>query len=243
MARTWTVIAGVAGTALAGAILVGQPGTVLGQESPLEFFMNQARPAPSRRVVVREVPAFFGLFGPTIRVTRPVDDDYPDQRRYGDRAVPRELVRLVCVRACDNARLALAIQPAHANRDALEDMCQAAGRGTRTELIAEPFGADRAPVAGMAGPRTASLDGAAMPASNYCPAHITAAGFQVPLTDDVTLRRGDIVMTEDGLRVFVGRGAPPFRNSDFVATHSPDAKMVDAHRPGGEPHRRPVRPR
>ena len=38
----------------------------------------------------------------------------------------------------------------------------------------------------------------------------------VPIRNDATLRNGDVVATRDGFKVFVGKGKPPFKESDFV---------------------------
>ncbi len=40
---------------------------------------------------------------------------------------------------------------------------------------------------------------------------------KVAILEDPTLRRGDAVMTAEGLRIFVGSNASPHRRNDFVA--------------------------
>jgi hypothetical protein len=128
--------------------------------------------------------------------------------------------RLVCVRACDGARLPLSISRQGRDRALAEDMCHAAGGNEATTLVAEPLipgqgfrSADADPlVPALATGRAAMSTPAGSRAASTCTG---AAPLQVPILYDPTLRRGDTVMTDAGLVVFVGSGRPPFRDSDF----------------------------
>jgi hypothetical protein len=242
MARALQLAGSAIGVGLVGATLLGGSLPVRGQESAIDFYINEARRQAPQRQQPREAPFLFGIFGPSIRITRPPEDEAPRERgSYGGSARSREFVRLVCVRACDNARLPLTIQSTYENRTKQEEMCQAAGRGAQTRLVAEPLATnDSEPMLASA---KELVDGRAHASPvnaspGLCPAEIAEGGFNVPLQNDLTLRRGDIVATADGFRMFVGRGLPPFVDSDFVATRAVDGKRVaDLGEPDPEPRR------
>ena len=40
---------------------------------------------------------------------------------------------------------------------------------------------------------------------------------KISIFEDKTLRRGDAVMTAEGIRIFRGSATPPYRNEDFMA--------------------------
>lgn len=198
-------------------------------ESPLEFFTNQHRraaPSYSREPVhVRPRGLFRGLF-------EYFDRDLPPPRRHTEASAGLE--RVICKRQCDGAQLVLGILPARKSRAEAEAMCVAAGGGAKVELVEEKF----EPGAGFAPPpplQTAStgepplLEGrAALDTSitgtpapkkleGACPPSAERKPFMmVPILHDATLKRGDVVATRDGFKVFVGRGDPPFSDSDFV---------------------------
>jgi hypothetical protein len=199
-------------------------------ESPIQFLSKQhaRRQASPQPVYPRQpVPVFgqglFGLFEFEVRRPPPVRT-----------AAPRNFERVVCERQCDGARLALGISPKRGSNREAEAMCAAAGQGSPTRLIVEKFvpGGGFTPAVAAAEPRLiegrAALDtstASATASASACPQTAEKEPFMVPLLHDATLRSGDIVATRDGFKVFVGRGRPPFRSSDFVDA---DTKRIAA---------------
>jgi len=192
-----------------------------GFESPLEFSVRQQRqrrgehPAYARepRPVHRPGGLFGALFG--------FDFFEPPPPR---RAAHRELKRAVCRRSCDGAQIVLGFVSSRRQEKDAEAMCAVAGSGAPTEFALEKF----VPGAGFAPPQVASaseplFEGRAS-LSAEPPAPRTAGGgcaredepMIVPILHDSTLRKGDIVATKSGFRVFVGRGRPPFKEADFA---------------------------
>ena len=151
------------------------------------------------------------------------------QPHRSERQRQHSAVRFVCVRLCDNKRLALSTSTGASGREAAADMCDAAAAGAETALVEERLEPDGTFLAGSeaAGPAVlqegrAALTETALASNgepaNTCPAGVAGSPLQVPIFADATLRRGDIVATADGFRTFVGRGRPPFDAHDFVAT-------------------------
>lgn len=195
-------------------------------ESPLEFFTKQNR---QQRAYTREPVyvergdirgrGFFGQFFGGF-----LDRDMPPPRRS---ASSEELERIICRRTCDNAQLVLGILPARRKHGEAEAMCAAAGGGAKTQLVVEKF----VPGEGFAPPppiQTASAapllegrasltpDAPAQAAGKPACGPAAQSFMTVPIKNDVTLRKGDIVATRNGFKVFVGKGRPPFKESDFV---------------------------
>ena len=222
----FAALAGIAFCVAASAVTMEVSG--VRAESPLEFFTKQHRraaPSYSREPVYVQPRRFFrGLFDY-------FDRDLPPPRRHSEASAGLE--RVICRRQCDGAQLVLGILPARKSRSEAEAMCVAAGAGAKVELVEEKF----EPGAGFAPPpplQTASsgegplLEGrAALDASivdrpapqpaGDCPPRIAQKPFMmVPILHDATLKRGDVVATKDGFKVFVGRGDPPFTDKDFV---------------------------
>lgn len=214
------VLAALTGCA-AAAFTVGQTGVKA--ESPLEFFTKQNR---QQRTYSREPVyvergdirgrGFFGEFFDGF-----LDRDMPPPRRS---VSYEKLERVICRRTCDGAQLVLGILPAGKHRDA-RSMCAAAGHGSETQLVVEKFvpGAGFDPPAVQTASTAPLLEGRASlvpgaPAAAAKPACAPAAQsfMTVPIRNDATLRNGDIVATREGFKVFVGKGKPPFKESDFV---------------------------
>ena len=222
------VAAGMAGLAAAAFTV---DGAGLRAESPLQFFTRQHRqqatPRYERVPVERppvEVPRegrFFGLF----------DFDLKEERPRERRAVaPRNLQRVVCRRQCDGAQLVLGFASGNGKSKQNEAMCTAAGRGAKTELVVQKFvpgaGFEPPPVQtasaaplqeGRAALDTSSENGQEASTKSSCPDAATQRAFMsVPILNDATLRHGDVVAMRGGFKVFVGKGKPPFKQSDFV---------------------------
>ncbi len=217
------VLAALAGSA-AAVFTVSLAGVKA--ESPLEFFTKQHR---QQRVYAREPVyvergdirgrGFFGEF-----VDGLLDQKMPPPRRS---ASSEKLERVICRRTCDGAQLVLGILPASSKHKDAQAMCAAAGQGANTRLVVEKF----VPGAGFEPPpkiQTASAAPLLEGRASLTPDAPAAAGgkpacgpaarsfMTVPIANDATLRNGDVVATRDGFKVFVGKGRPPFKDSDFV---------------------------
>jgi hypothetical protein len=206
----------------AAAFTVDRSG--LHAESPLEFFTKQHRQAPRYEREPVEVPreggGMFGFF-----------DEFFDEEPQGPQvSTPRNLQRVVCRRQCDGAQLVLGFVAGNGKQKQNEAMCAAAGRGAKTELIVQEFepgkgfapppvqSASAAPVMeGRAALDTTAKQQMPAPASSSCPPSAEKRAFMsVPILNDATLRNGDVVAMKGGFKVFVGKGKPPFKQSDFV---------------------------
>lgn len=215
------ILAGAAGLATA-AFTVDSAG--LRAESPLQFFTKQFRQErpPSYQPAPQEDPraGLFEFF------------EFGEERPREPRAVaPSNLQRVVCRRQCDGAQLVMGFVAGRGKSKQNEAMCAAAGRGAPTQLVVEKFvpgkGFEPTPVqtAATEAPLQegrAALNTNAKPeptgaASSACPnADDRQAFMTVPILHDATLRNGDVVATKAGFKVFVGKGKPPFKQSDFV---------------------------
>lgn len=205
-------------------------------ESPLEFLRQQNRPlfrpppeslpaieprvAPDRRDLHRDPK-------PRRARTRAKSRPKPRQAAAASQTPTPDLERVVCRRICDGAELALGILRARDKRRDAETMCAAAGGDARTVLVEEKFERGHAfkpppqlaSATGLMAGRAALVpDGADRDVSRQpCPAATSRQRFMmVPILYDATLRYGDIVATQDGYRMFVGKGRPPFDEKDFV---------------------------
>jgi hypothetical protein len=210
--------------ALLAAVSAAALPSVSHAESPLDFFMKQHR----RAVEPREAPPpqgsgfFQGFFEvPRIirrapRVPRPAPAEPATASYSGD------LERVVCRRICDGREIALGILPDRRSHKDQEAMCKAAGEGLATELVVQDFtpGEGFKPLVAsiplQEGRAAATAAASAEPVSGCAGTDRTARDFMVPLLNDATLQRGDIVATAEGFKTFVGRGSPPFKESDFV---------------------------
>lgn len=217
------VLAGFAGLA-AAAFTVDFAG--VRAESPMDFLRKQHRreyrepPRYAREPVRVERRGFFNdLFGLEERPP-------PSRRRVAERP---NLERVICRRQCDSAQLVLGILP-RGKHGSAEAMCAAAGGGASTELVVENFvpgegfkppprvmTASAAPLLEGRAALDANMSDAPAPRfeADTCAAD-TKPFMMVPVLHDATLRKGDVVATHDGFKVFVGGGKPPHKQSDFV---------------------------
>jgi len=167
------------------------------------------------------------LFG--IRPAPAPEQRYDDRgsqqhREHAAPPVSRKFARMVCIRSCDGARLAMAIQPADRASRELESMCHAAGGGLETRLVAEELTASGFRTASLGSPGAqgtgAQASGASSGNDRQSATCEPSGQFRVPIADDLTLRRGDLVTTETGTMTFVGSGRPPYTDRDFVTTRA-----------------------
>jgi hypothetical protein len=199
-------------------------------ESPLQFFTKQHRQqqAPSYERTYERAPVEVpreGLFG----IFEYESESKQDGPRQPQAAAPRNLERVVCRRQCDGAQLVMGFSAGKSNRKQANAMCAAAGRGAKTELVTEKFvpgkgfepppvqTASNAPLIEGRASLDSSIDQDATPTSSSCPESAERQAFMsVPILHDATLRNGDVVAARGGFKVFVGKGKPPFKQSDFV---------------------------
>jgi hypothetical protein len=156
-------------------------------ESALEFLLNE-----TKRTHQQAAPAAPQSAAPPVRAHH-----------------ARGFDRLVCTRQCDGARMIMAIRASGRDHHSYEAMCKAAGGAAEAHLMVEKLMPADAPAASQT---TFTLEGRAAGATCASPKPMA-----VPIFADTTLRHGDVVAMDGGFRMFVGRGAPPFAPSDFVA--------------------------
>ncbi|MGQ4275155.1 hypothetical protein [Terrihabitans sp. B22-R8] len=192
-------------------------------ESPLDFFRNMGRKPAERSVEPQRQEAPRRGFFERFFEPEPRRVERPAQPARQVARTDQDFQRIVCRRICDGRELALGIVPKSRDHAEARAMCQAAGNGLQAELVVDDF----KPGAGFTAIQTASapplLEGRAaadphaiQASAQTCAAPQTAKPFMVPLLHDATLKYGDIVATADGFKTFVGRGSPPFDESDFV---------------------------
>ena len=220
------VLAGAAGLA-AATFTVDSAG--LRAESPLQFFTKQFR--QERAASYREVPVRVPMEDPREGLSDLFDSGEADRPREPRAVPPRNLQRVVCRRQCDGAQLVMGFAAGSGKSKQNEAMCAAAGHGAPTKLVVEKF----VPGQGFEPPvQTASSEAPlqegrsalntnadrperTQPAGSACPDAAERQAFMtVPILHDATLRNGDVVATKAGFKVFVGKGKPPFKQSDFV---------------------------
>ena len=128
----------------------------------------------------------------------------------------------LCVRTCDGYVFPVGTYHGEADRAAHEAACQATCPDAKTALYLMPGGSDRITDAvSLAGGRPYSALPDAFHYTNVlddaCTCHRPGrAPRTLSLLRDMTLRRGDAVMTARGFRVFHGAPRFPYRRSDFL---------------------------
>ena len=144
--------------------------------------------------------------------------------------------RTICVRACDGYAFGRA--PAYGGYDpaAREHACEASCPDAETKLFVLPAGVDD-----VAQAKEARVNGSYAqllaqfrnredkPASCGCHVASTPSGEAKALLSDPTLRQGDMVVTDHGVKVFLGGGALPHKTSDFLSLAQTSA-VSPAHR-------------
>jgi hypothetical protein len=128
--------------------------------------------------------------------------------------------RSVCVRLCDGAFFPIASVAGHSDIASREESCSALCPDAPTALYLQPGGSDKIEDAVS----TSGAPYTALPvalryrttADNTCTCRRTMAK-KYPLLRDMTLRKGDTVMTANGFMVFQGSRHLPYAREDFVA--------------------------
>jgi hypothetical protein len=214
----------VIGAAAIASASIALPRSDVHAESALEFMLNGGA-------------ANFGSGpGRYVRRVEPVRPDYRadryrayppefyEQHRYEDYEAPRSqnFERVVCERVCDGRRFVMAIQLDDTDHAPQREMCRAAGGDAQTRFWTEAFvpGGDNITLASMQTGRSTF-------AGETCPADVAGSALTVPILNDSTLERGDIVATTEGFKVFRGRGPAPHEPSDFVALDPERLKSND----------------
>jgi hypothetical protein len=142
--------------------------------------------------------------------------------------------RTYCVRTCDGYYFAIGFARNKGELAAHESMCAASCGTSPMKLYSSPVQGDRTND-GKTGPaieRAVDMTGqlyTAMPTAYAfktadtaaCACQTTANGLpQIPISIDPTLRNGDIVVAQDGLKVFRGGPDAPHVPEDFVSVAS-----------------------
>ncbi|WP_439575650.1 DUF2865 domain-containing protein [Phreatobacter sp.] len=130
-----------------------------------------------------------------------------------------------CVRTCDGFYFPVGRPMARAGRVAQQDICQRQCPGAEVALYSAGGNASIEQAVGPRGQTYAALSTAfrfreRVDAACTCAGASTNGLARVPITHDPTLRAGDVVVTEAGVRVFAGGARFPYRQADFVAARS-----------------------
>lgn len=199
---------------------------------------SYAAPLPARAYA----PAFDMPFAPAASAIANAFPAHPSDARHASRgsrkhaagkargdvtlvATPFEPMgrRAVCVRLCDGFHFPLGAVRSDADVRGQAGMCGALCPGAPSRLYVMPAGSEKIEDAvSLDGKRYDLLPVAFRHAStrdDTCSCRPAGASLSSPLVsllDDVTLRRGDVVMTGSGVRVFRGATRWPLRQRDFV---------------------------
>ena len=157
-------------------------------------------------------------------------DGYPSHRsfRHSARLVrnhaPVPLAReSICVRTCDGFAFPVGAYHGDEDRASHEAACRASCPDAKTALYVSPSGSSR--IDDAVNVITGRTYSALPDAFHYttvlddaCTCHRPGRGSHtLSVLRDMTLRRGDAVMTARGFRVFHGAARFPYRRSDFLA--------------------------
>ncbi len=129
----------------------------------------------------------------------------------------------VCVRACDGYYFPVGRLNGSQDIAAHESVCQAQCPGARTNLyVLRKSGSMEDAVSARDGKPYARLAQAFLHTKtqeNTCSCKPAGSVVQasVPVSRDIAIRRGDSVMTAQGVRIFRGKKGKTIANSDFVA--------------------------
>ncbi|WP_307276473.1 DUF2865 domain-containing protein [Labrys wisconsinensis] len=156
------------------------------------------------------------------------------------------LQRTYCVRTCDGYYFAIGFVRNKAQLASHESMCASACGDAPMKLFSAPMesGPDVNKVSGATPAIERATDGdgglyTAMPTAYAfrhagdaaCACKSTANGLpQIPISVDPTLRNGDIVVTQDGLKVFRGSADGPHADRDFVSVAGAKALPSEVRR-------------
>jgi hypothetical protein len=141
--------------------------------------------------------------------------------------------RTYCVRTCDGYYYSIGFARNKAQLAEHQDMCASSCGDAAMKLYSAPVQSDDN--AGHTGPaiERATDDGGALytalptayafksAENSACACKSTANGLpQIPMSIDPTLKDGDIIVTQDGLKVFHGASPAPHSADDFVSIAS-----------------------
>ena len=240
-----TILAAVMMAASAAVLLSPQPAAAQDRD---EFYAI-ARGESGRRAAAPSSSGrgfgFFSLFGgrsrdvPEITV-RPSENARDRSRSDAEqsRSASGENVggaRAFCVRTCDGYFFPAGPVTSGDARIAQQSSCSSMCPGAEVALYSVGNrGSIEDAVNGRGQPysalRTAFRFRQGLDRACSCQGLATAGLARLPITHDVTLRAGDVVVTETGVQVF--RGAPrfPYRAQDFVAARTYGRLPADVRR-------------
>ncbi|QCK88083.1 DUF2865 domain-containing protein [Phreatobacter aquaticus] len=139
-----------------------------------------------------------------------------------------------CVRSCDGYYFPVGPAQSGGSRQAQDMTCNALCPGADVALYRTHNGGTIETAAGPRGQVYQSLRNAFRFREKF-DATCTCSGLgatglgRVAITNDFTLRSGDIVVTERGVRIFAGASRFPYRPSDFVAARAYSRLPADVH--------------
>jgi hypothetical protein len=225
----------LAALAVLAAGIVAPNAPALAQDS--DEFYRIARGESGRRVPTAAPSGggfnFFGLFGGgrrretpeiTVRPSEPRPERPRDNAEQA-RSHTGENVggpRAYCVRTCDGFFFPMGPATSGGARDSQQASCNAMCPGAETVLYSVARQGSIEDAVNVRGQtytalRTAFRFRQGVDRSCSCQANATQGLARLPVTQDPTLRPGDVVVTEEGARVFRGSARFPYRAQDFVA--------------------------
>ncbi|MGQ3675555.1 DUF2865 domain-containing protein [Xanthobacter sp. TB0139] len=138
-----------------------------------------------------------------------------------ERARPRGGSTAFCVRSCDGRFFPLGARVSRASYGAGQSQCQSMCPGADMQLFTSSGSIDTAvSIRGTSyvSMPTAYLFRKKLVEGCSCTGGSVGGLRHVDIKNDPTLRKGDVVMTETGPRIFTGsrKKGPPYRDADFV---------------------------
>ena len=218
--------------------------------------MRAPAPAPTFSSLFASRPIVLPTGLPVITVRPPADGapglsrdggQHPRPQTDGSRAAPHSVrpasppstpqhggATAYCVRSCDGFFFPVGPAQSGNGRQAQEMTCNAMCPGADVALYRTSNGGTIENAAGPRGQLYQSLRNAfrfreKVDATCTCSGlGVTGLG-RVAITHDFTLRSGDIVVTERGVRIFAGASRFPYRPADFVAARAYSRLPADVH--------------
>ncbi|MGU9981334.1 DUF2865 domain-containing protein [Phreatobacter sp. HK31-P] len=245
--RQTTLSVLAAAIVLAGGAAVLSPQPAAAQDQA-EFYAI-ARGESGRRAAEPQSTGrgfgFFSLFGRRSRDLPEITVRPPENTRDRSRSDTEQSrsasgenvggARAFCVRTCDGYFFPAGPSTSGAARVAQQSSCSAMCPGAEVAVysvgnrgsIEDAVNARGQTYAAL---RTAFRFRQGLERTCSCQGLATAGLARLPITHDVTLRAGDVVVTETGVQVF--RGAPrfPYRSQDFVAARAYGRLPADVRR-------------
>ncbi|MDP2801217.1 MAG: DUF2865 domain-containing protein [Phreatobacter sp.] len=235
-------------TVVAALVMLLPPAPSLAQDR--DEFYAIARGENGRRAAAPEASGrglgFFSLFGgarrrdvPEITV-RPGDDIRGSPRGNGEqsRSTSGENVggpRAYCVRTCDGFFFPMGPATTGGAQQAQQQSCASMCPGAEVALYSVSRQGSIEDAVNARGQTYAALRTAfrfRQGLERTCSCQGAAANglARLPITHDVTLRAGDVVVTETGVQVFRGATRFPYQPQDFVAARSYGRLPADVRR-------------